>query len=216
MALKWRRSERLVQGRSCIGMGWKLSIERRKTLTRLKSRGEGGPILGSRRSRRHISEQRGDRWRPTGLASMSVATQHNLINNSARKLTSEYGSSSTSVAEVAASIRSSQRLPCAHAAVWGSAERALRSPRLGRRPNSFDLGRSCLGFRADCVMDDLRGRESLSLRWIGGKVEERPGGEWLRIEGRSPRGRGEENGGRASCLKWSRSDGSSIDERIRP
>lgn len=79
-------------------------------------------------------------------------------------LTSEYRSSSASVADVAASIKSSHRLPCAHAAVCGSAERALRSPRLGRRPNSFDLGRSCFGFRADCEMDDLRGRENLSRR----------------------------------------------------
>lgn len=94
-----------------------------------------------------------------------------------KKLTSECRSSSTSVAEVAASMRSSQRLPCAHAAVCGSAERALRSPKLGRLPKSFDRGRSCFGFRADCEMDDLRWRETFSFRWMGGRVDERPGGE---------------------------------------
>jgi len=47
-------------------------------------------------------------------------------------------------------------------------------------------------------------------------VVERPGGEWLRIDGRSSRGRGAENGARDSCLKWSRSEGSSIEERMRP
>jgi hypothetical protein len=128
------------------------------------------------------------------------------------RLTSEFCSSSASVAEVAASIRSSHRLPCAQAAVWGSAESALRSPRLGRRPYSFDLVRSCFSLRE---IDDLRGRGSLSRRWIGGSVDERPGGEWLRIEGRSSRGRGDENGGSDSCLKWSRRDGSSIDDRMR-
>lgn len=47
-------------------------------------------------------------------------------------------------------------------------------------------------------------------------MDERPGGEWLRIDGSSSRGRGAENGGKDSCLKWSRKDGSSIEERIGP
>lgn len=116
-------------------------------------------------------------------------------------LTSDCRSSSTSVADVAASIRSSHRLPCAHAAVCGSAESALRSPRLGRRLfNSRDLIRSCFGLRAP-EMEDLRGRGSLSLRWIGGRVEERPGGEWLRMDGSRPRERGGDSGRKDSCLK---------------
>jgi len=144
-------------------MWWKLSIERRERLTRLESWWEGRSILGSRWSGRHITEQRGDRGRSTSLGPMLVACLGKTYVDCLTKqtLTSEYGSSSASVAEVAASIRSSQRLPCAHAAVCGSAERALRSLRLGRRPNSFDFRRSYLGFRADCVMEDLRGRESL-------------------------------------------------------
>ena len=50
-----------------------------------------------------------------------------------RVLTSDL-SSSASVAEVAASMRSSHRLPWAQAAVCGSADRAFLSPRLGRLP----------------------------------------------------------------------------------
>jgi len=53
-------------------------------------------------------------------------------------------------------------------------------------------------------MDDLRGLGSRSLRWIGGNVEERGGGEWDRMEGsrKSFLGRGGEKGGReSSCLK---------------
>lgn len=123
-------------------------------------------------------------------------------------------SSSTSVADVAASIKSSHLFPCTQAAVCGSADSAFRSFRLPRRPNSLDLVRSCFGFRALCVMDDLRGRCTL-LRCNGGKVDERPGGEWPRIDGSSSRGRADWNGGRGSCLKWSRNGGSSMDERMR-
>ena len=45
-------------------------------------------------------------------------------------------------------------------------------------------------------------------------MDERPGGEWFKMDGKRPRGR-DENGGKDSCLKWSRSDGSSMEERIR-
>ncbi|GAT22481.1 hypothetical protein RIB2604_01505150 [Aspergillus luchuensis] len=63
-------------------------------------------------------------------------------------------------------------------------------------------------------MDDLRGRGSLSRCWMGGRVEERPGGECVRMDGRSSRGRGDENGGsEASCLKCSLREGSSTDRR---
>jgi hypothetical protein len=94
-------------------------------------------------------------------------------------------SSSTSVAEVAASMRSSHRFPCTHAAVCGSADKALRSLTLERRPNSRDLLRSCFGRRPDWVREPLRGRGG--RLWMGGSVEERPGGEWARMDGRSSR-----------------------------
>jgi hypothetical protein len=37
-------------------------------------------------------------------------------------------------------------------------------------------------------MEDLRGRLGFVGRWIGGRVEERPGGERDRIDGSSCRG----------------------------
>lgn len=95
-------------------------------------------------------------------------------------------SESASFAEVAASIRSSHRL------YWltGSTEKALRPSTLSRLACSFDFVRSCLALRALCVTESLRGRGL----GIGGRVVERPGGDRDIIEGRSSRGRGEENG----------------------
>lgn len=73
-------------------------------------------------------------------------------------------SSSASVADVAASMRSSHRLPSAEAALCGSAEKAFRPSMLILLACSLDLVLSCWGFRAFCVMDDFRGRAGLSLR----------------------------------------------------
>jgi hypothetical protein len=124
-------------------------------------------------------------------------------------------SSSASVAEVAASIKSSQRLPWTQAAVGGSAENAFRPSILIRLANSFDFVLSCFDLRAFCVMDDFLGLDTLSLRWIGGRVDERPGGEWPKIDGSSSRGREVWNEGRGSCFRWSRKGGSSIEDLIR-
>jgi len=46
---------------------------------------------------------------------------------------------------------------------------------------------SCLGFRAFCVIEDFRGRAGLSLRWMGGNVDDRSGGDRAMIEGSSSR-----------------------------
>jgi hypothetical protein len=89
-------------------------------------------------------------------------------------------SESASLAEVAASMRSSQRL------YWlaGSAEEAL--PRLSRLEYSFDFVLSCFGLRA-WVRDDFRGRDL----GTGGRVVDLPGGDLAIIDGNSSRGRGE-------------------------
>lgn len=85
-------------------------------------------------------------------------------------------------------MRSSHRLPSTEAAPWGSAEKAFLPSTLTLLACSLDLVRSCLGFRAFCVMDDLRGRAGLSLRWIGGNVDDLSGGDRAIIEGSSSRG----------------------------
>lgn len=97
-------------------------------------------------------------------------------------------SSSASVADVAASMRSSHRLPSADAALCGSAEKAFLPSMLILLACSLDLVLSCLGFRAFCVIDDFRGRAGLSLRWMGGNVDDRSGGDRAMIEGSSSRG----------------------------
>ena len=72
-------------------------------------------------------------------------------------------SESTSVADVAASRRSSHRLPLAAAALpGGSAENAFLPSILSLLTCSFDFVLSCFGLRLFCVMDDLRGRAGLS------------------------------------------------------
>ncbi len=98
-------------------------------------------------------------------------------------------SSSASVADVAASIKSSQRFPWTQAAVGGSADIALRPSMLNLRENSFDFVRSCFAFRAFWPTDDFRGLCSFPLRCIGGNDEYRPGGECASIEGNSSLGR---------------------------
>jgi len=52
---------------------------------------------------------------------------------------------------------------------------------------SLDLVLSCLGFRAFCVIEDFLGRAGLSLRWMGGNVDDRSGGDRAMIEGSSSR-----------------------------
>ena len=64
-------------------------------------------------------------------------------------------SESASFADVAASIRSSHRLPMAN--TGGSAENAFLPSTLSLLANSFDFVLSCFGFRAFWVTDDLRG-----------------------------------------------------------
>jgi len=111
-------------------------------------------------------------------------------------------SESASVADVAASIRSSHLLPMAAtaAAPGGSAENAFL-PSMLNRLWSFDFILSCFGFRLFCVIEDFRGLAGLSFLidsflCNGGKVEERTdGGECASIEGKSSLGLGEWNGG---------------------
>lgn len=93
------------------------------------------------------------------------------------------------MAEVAASMRSSQRLFMNEAAALvGSHEEAFRPSTLNRRLfSSRDFVFSCLGRLAFWVMDDFLG---LGL-CMGGKVVDRPGGERAIIEGSSSRWRGE-------------------------
>ena len=123
-------------------------------------------------------------------------------------------SSSASVADVAASMRSSHRFPSAEAALCGSAEKAFLPSILILLACSLDLVLSCLGFRAFCVIDDLRGRAGLSLRWMGGNVDDLSGGDLAIIEGSSSRGLEGWNGCRICWLRWFRMDGSSIEDRI--
>lgn len=66
-------------------------------------------------------------------------------------------SESASLADVAASIRSSQREPVAEATFGGSAEKALRPSRLILLEYSFDFVLSCFGLRAFWVTDGFRG-----------------------------------------------------------
>lgn len=110
-------------------------------------------------------------------------------------------SESASVAEVAASIRSSHLLPMAAAiAPGGSAENAFLPSMLSLLVCSLDFVLSCLGFLLYCVMEDLRGLGGLSLLidsflCNGGRVEERPGGECASMDGSNSLGLGEWNGG---------------------
>ena len=131
-------------------------------------------------------------------------------------------SESASVAEVAASIRSSHLLPIAAAAAapGGSAENAFLPSMLSLLEKSFDLVLSCLGFRLVWVIEDFRGLLAFSFLCVesflcnGGKVEERPGGEWAIIEGSNSLGLGEWNGGMGCWLRWFLIGGSSIEGRI--
>ena len=116
-------------------------------------------------------------------------------------------SESASVADVAASIRSSHLLPIAAAAAapGGSAENAFLPSILNLAENSFDFVFSCLGLRLFWVIEDFRGLLPFSFLCIesflcsGGKVVERPGGECAIIEGSNSLGLGEWNGG-IDCL----------------
>lgn len=108
-------------------------------------------------------------------------------------------SESASVAEVAASIRSSHLLPIAAAAAapGGSAENAFLPSTLSFLEKSFDFVFSCLGFRLFWVIEDFRGLLAFSFLCMesflcsGGRVEERPGGECAIIEGSNSLGLGE-------------------------
>ena len=104
-------------------------------------------------------------------------------------------SESASLADVAASMRSSQRLPMA---ATGSAENAFRPSMLNLRAYSFDMPLSCLGRRLFFVIEDFRGRVGFSRFCIGGKVDDLPGGERDMMDGRSSLGLGEWN-----CGMWS-------------
>lgn len=97
-------------------------------------------------------------------------------------------SESASLADVAASMRSSHRLPITDA---GSADTAFRPSMLSRRAWSLDMLRPCFGLRSFLVMEDLRGRAGLSRRCMGGRVEDLPGGERDSMDGRSSLGLGE-------------------------
>ena len=50
-------------------------------------------------------------------------------------------------------------------AAGGSAENAFLPSMLSLRVWSFDLVRSCLGFRLFCVMEDLRGLLGFGFLW---------------------------------------------------
>lgn len=121
-------------------------------------------------------------------------------------------SESASLADVAASIRSSHRLPIAEA---GSAEKAFRPSILSLRAYSFDMLLSCFGRRLFFVMEDFRGLVGLSRFCIGGNVDDRPGGERDMIEGRSSLGLGEWKGEIGSWFMWLCIGGSSTEECIR-
>ena len=73
----------------------------------------------------------------------------------------------------------------------GSAEKAFLPSTLSRLAYSFDFGRSCLGLRPLWVIEVFRGLAGLSFLFIGGRVDDLPGGECAIIEGRSSRGRGD-------------------------
>ena len=108
-------------------------------------------------------------------------------------------SESASVAEVAASIRSTHLLPiaAAAAALGGSAENAFLPSMLNLLVYSFDFVLSCLGLRLFWVIEDFRGLLDFSFLCIesflcsGGRVEERPGGELAIIDGSNSLGLGE-------------------------
>lgn len=74
-------------------------------------------------------------------------------------------SESASVAEVAASIKSSHLLPIAAAAAapGGSAENAFLPSMLNLLEKSFDFVFSCLGFRLFWVIEDFRGLLAFSF-----------------------------------------------------
>ena len=94
-------------------------------------------------------------------------------------------SESASLAEVAASRRSSHLLP------WASAESGLLFSMLNLLAKSLDFVFSCFAFRLFCDMEDFLGLAGLSFLWIGGRVDERPGGERAKIDGSSSLGRGD-------------------------
>lgn len=97
-------------------------------------------------------------------------------------------SESASLADVAASIKSSHRLPMAEA---GSAENAFLPSILNLRAYSFDIPLSCFGRRLVFVIEDFRGLVGLSRFCMGGRVDDLPGGERDIIDGRSSLGLGE-------------------------
>ncbi len=98
-------------------------------------------------------------------------------------------SESASLADVAASIRSSHLLFIADAIPCGSADKAFLPSMLSLLAYSLDLVRSCFGFRLFCVIEDFLGLPVFSRRCVGGRVEERPGGDLDNMEGRSSRRR---------------------------
>ena len=110
-------------------------------------------------------------------------------------------SESASVADAAASTRSSHLLPMkASLAPGGSAEKAFLPSRLILLEKSFDVFFSCFGFLLFSVMEAFRGLTGLflltdSFLCNGGRVEERPGGECPIMDGSSSRGLGEWKGG---------------------
>ena len=118
-------------------------------------------------------------------------------------------SDSASLADAAASTRSSHREPLD--AAIGSAENAFRPSMLSLRAYSLDLPLSCFGLCWLLEMDDFRGLVALSRRWMGGRVDDRPGGDRDSIDGSSSRGLVGSNDGNASLWRWSCIEGSSTE-----
>jgi len=132
------------------------------------------------------------RWIETGDWGICLVRRGSSMPGDFR-LTGVLSSSMSSVAEAAASIRSSQRLPNSPG---GSAERAFRSCSPGLRKSellSFCIRRSHsaaapapLDFLLPCprfVIDCFLGRFGPNGRCRGGSVEDLPGGEVESMEG---------------------------------
>ena len=72
---------------------------------------------------------------------------------------------------------------------------------LNLRAYSLDLPLSCFDLCWLFVIEDLRGLVALSRFCIGGKVDDRPGGDLDNMDGSSSRGLEGSNGGKASpCM----------------
>lgn len=121
-------------------------------------------------------------------------------------------SDSASLADVAASMRSSHREPLV--AAMGSAENAFRPSMLSLRAYSFDRCLSCFDLCWPFEMEDFLGLVAFSRFWIGGNVDDRPGGDRERIEGNNSRGLEGSNGGKGSPWMWFCMGGSSTEELI--